>query len=125
MNAKTRPKQRSIDSLRESADEAREALDALADALADDSADAEAVARTYREMTYAMVEVEDAAEGVIDADEDRWRVIDDLRASMHHAAHAIEIDESDDELLAPTADGCRSEALKWTTSAAEYLEADR
>ena len=116
--------ERSIDTLRCEADDVRDSLRELADALEDDEADEALVAETYQQLSYAGVAIEDAADGVIDANADRWRAVDALRAGLYHAADAIRLEESDSEIISPTVERGRRAALRWATSAAEYLAAE-
>jgi hypothetical protein len=117
--------QRHTDILRSNAEDIAETFEDLADDIEAGEAEPADVARAVREVAGSLVAVEDAADGLIDADEARWRALDNLRASAYHGATAICLDECDRETLGPTARSSRSEAISSAIAAAEYLEAAR
>ena len=117
--------ERSIDALRNNFEKATTAVDELVAALEADEADEAMVADAYRTVAMAVVSIEDAAESsrVIDPYTDDWRAVDELRKGIYHATHRIALGDRHD-VVSPTADGCRREALRAATSAAEYLDTD-
>jgi uncharacterized protein (DUF433 family) len=123
----TRKQKRSIDTLLANFDDVADAVDELADALDAGEADEELVAETFRQLAAASASIEDAAEtaGVIDADAAEWRAINDLRASTYHTAHAIRLEGTDDDVIAPTPRSSWNAAISDATIAAERLEAAR
>jgi Arc/MetJ family transcription regulator len=117
----------SIEILRGSAHRLANDLEALADALENGEADEELVAETVRALGLTYTSVEDAAvdAGTIDAKVDAWRAVDGARDAMIYAAHAIGVGASDREIISPTTEGLRSDAIASATSSAEYSEAAR
>ena len=123
-----RQQKRSIDTLRKNFDDVADAVDELADALDDGEADEALVANTVRKLAASMASIEDAAadSGVIDPHTAGWRAIDDLRASMYHAADAARsADEPAETVIAPTVETSRTAALSDAHAAAEFLELAR
>ena len=125
---KRRQQKRSIVTLRKNFEDVAEDIDELAEALDAGEADEALVAETYRQIAASMASIEDAAadSGVIDPHTAGWRAIDDLRASMYHAADAARsADEPAETVIAPTVETSRTAALDDATAAVEYLEAAR
>jgi predicted RNase H-like nuclease (RuvC/YqgF family) len=125
MNSKNPTKKRGTDLLREQVRDLQQEIDELADAIEDDRADAEQVARTMQELTQVHIAIEDATEAVIDADADRWRVIDEARVAMYQAGQAIALEEDGQEATSPTPRGSWNAAISYSTAAAEYAEQAR
>ena len=125
---KRRKQKRSIVTLQKNFEDVAEDIDELAEALDDGEADEALVANTVRKLAASMASIEDAAadSGVIDPHTAGWRAIDDLRASMYHAADAVRLDgEPSDAVIAPTVETSRNAALSDAHAAAEYLELAR
>ena len=123
-----RKQKRSIDTLQKNFEDVGEDIDELAEALDAGEADEDLVANTYREIAASMASIEDAAadSGVIDPHTAGWLAIDDLRASMYHAADAARsAAEPEEAVIAPTVETSRNAALDDATAAVEYLEAAR
>ena len=123
-----RKQKRSIVTLRKNFEDVGDAVDELAEALDAGEADEALVANTVRKLAASMASIEDAAadSGVIDPHTAGWRAIDDLRASMYHAADAARsAAEPADTAIAPTVETCRNAALSDAHAAAEYLELAR
>ena len=123
-----RKQKRSIVTLRKNFEDVAEDIDELAEALDAGEADEALVANTVRKLAASMASIEDAAadSGVIDPYDADWRAIDDLRASMYHAADAIRLEaEPSETVIAPTVETSRNAALGDANAAAEYLELAR
>ena len=125
---KRRQQKRSIETLQKNFEDVAEDIDELAEALDAGEGDEALVANTVRKLAASMASIEDAAadSGVIDPHTAGWRAIDDLRASMYHAADAARsAAEPADTAIAPTVERSRNAALDDANAAAEYLELAR
>jgi len=118
---------RDIESLRDTAENVRADLLALADGLEDGSATLEDVTKTVRALSLAYPFIEDAAgeADVIDADTPGFRGLNQNRIAMAHAASAIKLDDDNEGVIAPRPEQEWSAAISASTSAAEYAEIAR
>ena len=117
--------ERSIDLLRDVANEAADEIAELADDLEAGTATPEQVAATMETVAGLHIPLEDAAEDVIEPDAAAWRAIDSARRSMQVSAGTIGLDGSAYTPLGLDADRYWSDAITSATAAAEYAEAAR
>jgi hypothetical protein len=126
MSVTQRSKKRSIESLKQAADEIAAELNGLADAIDAGEADAEDVAEAHRSVAAQLCHIEDAAETfeLIDGEADPWYTLNELRAAMYHTGQMAVLNEADRDVIAPTSPSSRSSAEACAREAAERLEGD-
>jgi len=117
---------REIDNLRAAGEKLRSDFNDLADALESGDADVKDVTSTIAALSFAYVDIEDAAHsaGVIDSGADEWRAVNQAREVLCHAPHAISLRGRDD-VISPTPAGRWSGAIESAASSAEYAELAR
>ena len=117
---------REIENLRATGEKLCSDFKDLADALEAGDADVKDVTSVITALSFAYVDIEDAAhtDGVIDSDADEWRAVDQARQVLCHAPHAISL-RGRDGVISPTPEGRWSGAISSATAAAEYAEQAR
>lgn len=118
---------RYIESLQQRADHLKHELDELVDALKDGTADSQQIWDDITLLTYAYVQIEDAAHetGVIDATEPASRAANQSRKAMYHAAQANRTDETERELISPSPGRSWDTVVETAAAATQYATVAR